>query len=153
MASVADDEPASAAALTGFINAGMAWVVTDPDDQPIGYIILEELDGRAHIEQVTVHPAYARRGIGAALIDEAARWAAAKGWDELTLTTFADVPWNAPYYSRLGFTLLPEPDWDVGMRRRIAREAEHGLDAWPRVVMKRATRPIEAGSWPPSAAG
>jgi GNAT superfamily N-acetyltransferase len=138
MATVADDEPTTAAALTAFVNAGRAWVETNSDDKPIGYILLEELDGRAHIEQVTVHPAYARRGFGAALIDEAARWAAANGLSELTLTTFAKVPWNAPYYARLGFTVLPEQDWDVGMRGRVTREAEHGLDAWPRVVMKRA---------------
>jgi GNAT superfamily N-acetyltransferase len=138
MATVADDEPATAAELTGFVNAGMAWVDTDADDGPIGYLLVEEFDGRAHIEQVTVHPAHARQGIGAALIDEAGRWATDRGLAGLTLTTFADVPWNAPYYSRLGFTLLPESEWDTGMRSRVCRETEHGLHAWPRVVMERS---------------
>lgn len=138
MATVADDEPATAAELTRFLNAGNAWVETDADDQPIGYLLVEELDGRAHIEQVTVHPAHARRGIGAALIDEADRWAAERGLAGLTLTTFANVPWNAPYYARLGFTLLPESKWDAGIRSRVSREAEHGLDAWQRVVMERS---------------
>lgn len=155
MATVADDEPATAEELTGFVADGMAWVETDSSDHPIGYILLERLDGHAHIEQVTVHPAYARRGIGAALIDTAARWAEANGLHSLTLTTFADVPWNAPYYSRLGFRLAPESEWGAGMRRRVAREAEHGLDSWPRVVMTRAagSEPIEGGSARPSGAG
>ena len=28
--------------------------------------------------------------------------------DRLTLTTFTDVPWNRPYYERLGFTVLDD---------------------------------------------
>jgi hypothetical protein len=40
------------------------------------------------------------------LLDRAAADAAAKGLRALTLTTFAEVPWNAPYYARCGFRVL-----------------------------------------------
>ncbi|CAN5517152.1 GNAT family N-acetyltransferase [soil metagenome] len=64
-----------------------------------------------------------------------ASWAHEKGLDGLTLTTFRDVPWNAPYYRRLGFTDLPDTEWGPHLRAKVAREAAAGLSRWPRVVM------------------
>jgi hypothetical protein len=55
----------------------------------------------------------------------------------LTLTTFADVPWNAPYYARLGFEITPPNKITPGLREIRQYEAAAGLDAWPRVVMSR----------------
>ena len=55
----------------------------------------------------------------------------------LTLTTFAEVPWNAPYYARCGFTVLDESAIGPDLRAVRAREADHGLDRWPRVCMRR----------------
>jgi hypothetical protein len=55
----------------------------------------------------------------------------------VTLTTFADVPWNAPYYRRLGFADVPPGAQGPGLRRLRAHEAEVGLDRWPRVAMAR----------------
>ena len=80
---------------------------------------------------------WARRGIGRALVEHAAGRAAAEGLAALTLTTFADVPWNAPYYARLGFRVLAEDDLTPGLRAVRAAERERGLDRWPRVAMRR----------------
>jgi hypothetical protein len=55
----------------------------------------------------------------------------------MTLTTFEHVPWNAPYYERLGFRVVPEELWTEGMRQVVEHEAALGLAAWPRVVMKK----------------
>jgi GNAT superfamily N-acetyltransferase len=103
----------------------------DSADRPVAYLVAEPVDGALHVEQVSVHPAHARSGIGRALLDEVG----AAG--PLTLTTFADVPWNAPYYARLGFRVLPESEWTPGLRAIRAREAAIGLDRWPRVCMRR----------------
>jgi len=48
-----------------------------------------------HVEQVSVDPGSARRRLGRALLEHAASWAAADDIGALTLTTFAQVPWNA----------------------------------------------------------
>jgi GNAT superfamily N-acetyltransferase len=90
-----------------------------------------------HVEQVSVHPDHARRGIGAALIEHVAGWAGERGSAALTLTTFADVPWNGPYYERLGFRVLAGADLTPGLRAVRAQEAAHGLDEWPRIAMRR----------------
>ncbi|MCX4680394.1 GNAT family N-acetyltransferase [Streptomyces sp. NBC_01433] len=153
MASVADDEPPPLTLLESYRRAGRCWVATDPlaatdprvatdpvaatDDRPAGYLIADPVDGAFHIEQVSVDPAAARRGIGRALIDHLAAWAAERQPTPLTLTTFTDVPWNAPYYARIGFRPLRESELTDGLRKIRAEEAEHGLDRWPRVCMRR----------------
>lgn len=137
MDSVADDPPLSSDELAAYTEAGLAWVATDSSGRPTAYILLREVDGWAHIEQVSVHASHARRRLGQALVEQAGYWAAEANLRGLTLTTFADVPWNGPYYSRLGFEPVPEDRWSPGLREIVAEEAAHGLDAWPRVVMKR----------------
>lgn len=61
-----------------------------------------------------------------------------EGAPALTLTTFTDVPWNAPYYARCGFRRLDDGELTPGLREISEREAAHGLDRWPRVCMRRA---------------
>lgn len=137
MHSIADDEPPSLADLATFQQNGRAWVVADVDDRPIAYLLVDVLDGSAHVEQVSVHPDHARHGLGAALLDYATTWARQQGLAALTLTTFVDVPWNGPYYQRLGFRHLPDNELTPGLRAVRAREAECGLDTWPRTTMRR----------------
>jgi GNAT superfamily N-acetyltransferase len=100
-------------------------------------LLVEQVDGAAHIEQVTVHPERARHGIGAELITVADSWARDHGLPAVTLTTFRDVPWNAPYYERLGFRAIPPRSWGPAMGARMDTEAARGLEAWPRLAMIR----------------
>ena len=137
MAAVADDEPAPPAVLQGYLDRGAAWVAAGPDDRPVGYLLADDVDGATHIEQVSVHPSVAGRGIGRALIEAAVAHARSRGHDRVTLTTFSDVPWNAPYYRRLGFDVVPPDDQGPDLRRLRAHEADIGLDRWPRVAMAR----------------
>ena len=137
MPEVADDEPLPAGALEAYRRSGLAWVAVDRDDLAMAYLIAEFVDGALHVEQVSVHPGWARRGVGRLLLQRAGRHAAAAGAPALTLTTFADVPWNGPYYQRCGFRVLDESEWTPGLRAIREREAAHGLDRWPRVCMRR----------------
>lgn len=133
LAEIADDGPPSVETLDGYRRAGRAWVAVDDADRPVAYLIADDIDGAVHVEQVSVHPDHAGHGIGRALIDHVA---AAAG-TAVTLTTFADVPWNAPYYERLGFRRLADDELTPGLRAIRRREAAHGLDRWPRVAMRR----------------
>lgn len=137
MDAIADDAPPSQSDLAPYLRDGRAWVATDPADNPIAYILVDVIDSRAHIEQVSVHPVHSRKGLGSALIDHVERWAAARSLQGMTLTTFSDVPWNAPYYERLGFRTLPEQAWSNGLKEIVREEVRHGLGAWPRVVMEK----------------
>jgi ribosomal protein S18 acetylase RimI-like enzyme len=140
MARVADDEPPSVDELTTYQRDGRVWVATDDgadDDRAVGYLLVDVVDAAAHIEQVSVDPAYAHRGLGRELIDTAAAWAARQGLEALTLTTFTDVPWNGPYYARLGFTVVPDDEAGPGLLALRSHERAIGLDAWPRQSMRR----------------
>jgi GNAT superfamily N-acetyltransferase len=138
MGDVADDELPSQESLRAYVSNGRAWVAVDDFDRPVGYLLAEALDGNAHIEQVSVHPDHGRKGVGRSLIEHLAAWAGERSMPALTLTTFTDVPWNAPYYERCGFRRLSAEELTPGLRGRLEEEAARGLDRWPRVCMCRA---------------
>ncbi|TFB92285.1 GNAT family N-acetyltransferase [Cryobacterium sp. MDB2-10] len=147
MAIVADDQPISRQDFQRFVTdrGAFVWLV---DGVIVAYLLLEQVDGAAHIEQVTVYPEHARQGIGAQLIVVADSWARVRGLPAVTLTTFRDVPWNAPYYERLGFRAFLPGDWGAAMGARMDTEAARGLEAWPRMAMIRPVsklRTAEAG--------
>ncbi|MEZ2372542.1 GNAT family N-acetyltransferase [Arthrobacter sp. RCC_34] len=147
MASIADDEPFSDAELATFAAAGWAWVLTVPlggsalvpggqgAAEVAGYAVGEVVDGAAHLEQLSVDPRHGRQGLGARLLGHVRAVARERGMGRTTLTTFREIPWNAAYYARLGFTVLPEAEWGPELQVKVAEEAAHGLDRWPRVVM------------------
>jgi|GEM_PF-155880 len=90
---------------------GFVLVVAEQEGgTPVGFVHVLEEDNHAHLEQLSVLPAYARRGHGRELVEAALDEAADRGHDAVTLRTFADVPWNAPFYASLGFTESEPPD-------------------------------------------
>jgi GNAT superfamily N-acetyltransferase len=146
MADIAADEPMPAAVLDTYRKAGWAWVITvdGAGGAPVGYLVADVLDepgpgpGRAaHVEQVSVDPDHAGLGLGRRLLEHVVAVAQGRGFDAVTLTTFRDVPWNAPYYARCGFRELPEAELGPGLRRLRDAEASHGLDPALRVCMRR----------------
>lgn len=139
MAAIADAAPLSGTALAAYQQAGRAWVAVAGGDTPIGFIVVDLIDGRAHVEQVSVHPDHARRGVGGMLISYVGRWAARQGMDMLTLVTFRAVPWNGPYYARLGFREMAPDEITAGLAAVLDEEAAHGIDPAARMCMCRAT--------------
>ena len=137
MPEIADDEPLSLGELARYRDDGRAWVAADDAGVPAAYLIAGLVDEGLHIEQVSVHPRAARRGIGRMLLEYAASYAGTRGIRALTLTTFTEVPWNAPYYARCGFRILDDTELSPGLRAVRDREAAHGLHRWPRVFMRR----------------
>ncbi|MBJ2120829.1 GNAT family N-acetyltransferase [Arthrobacter sp. MSA 4-2] len=137
MVEIAEDEPLPVDELAGFSADGRAWTAVDADGTPVGYLLVKRVGANAHVEQVSVHPSCARQGIGRRLLEAAADWGRGQGLGNLTLTTFSEVPWNAPYYRRLGFRDLPDDALEPGLQQVVAEEAAAGLARWPRVVLSR----------------
>ena len=134
MPDIAADEPPGVEELEQFLAAGLAWVAADDDGEPVAYLLAAVVDDGLHVEQVSVHPDHSGRRIGAALIEHVAAVARAEGRSALTLTTFRDVPWNAPYYARLGFEVV-EPASELAAL--VARERDEIPGDAPRVAMRR----------------
>lgn len=137
MPAIADAEPMPAEQLAAYADAGRGWVAVDADDVPVGYLVVDLVDGCAHVEQVAVTPDHQGRGVGRALLDEVERWAAEHALSALTLTTFSDVPWNAPLYEHLGFRRLDEHELTPGLVEKRHEEAAMGLEPSIRVCMRR----------------
>ena len=94
--------------------------------------------GMLYLDQISVHPDQGQRGIGAALLTRVIDEAKRRKLRRVALSTFRDLPWNAPFYARLGFEVV-QP---VGVLAELrAREQERGLDeAGERVVMRLVLR-------------
>lgn len=101
-----------------------------------GYAWVVDLDGQPHLEQISVRRAYGGHGVGVALVDRARAWAVEQGGDSLTLSTFRDVAFNGPWYARLGFVEVPDPDADPRWREIRRHERAAGLDVDARIIMR-----------------
>jgi GNAT superfamily N-acetyltransferase len=132
---VADDEPPSLDVLTSHTERGRCWVAVDDAAGPVGYVLIDAVDGNAHVEQVSVHPDHQGSGVGRALMEWVFGWATEAGMPGVTLTTFSDVPWNAPLYRHLGFRVLRDDELGPGLRAIRDQETAHGLDPARRVCM------------------
>ncbi len=141
MDAIADDQPFSVEKLNSYATTGRAWVYVDGLDYPLAYLLADVVDGDAHVEQVSVHPDQAHQGLGRELLDAARIWARGHGMHRQTLSTFRDVPWNAPYYRRLGFGVLDAGSWGPELARLMNDEADLGLTHWARVAMWRPAVP------------
>jgi GNAT superfamily N-acetyltransferase len=137
MPEISAHDPMPAAELVEYADAGRAWVATDDDDVPVGYVVVDLVDDAAHVEQLAVHPDHQGVGLGRALIDEVERWARDAGLAALTLTTFSEVPWNRPLYEHLGFRALAVQELTAALLEIRENEAGFGLDPAIRVCMRR----------------
>ena len=132
--------------LSEAVAAEHAWVAAF-EGEIAGYITVELIDGNAHIAQVSVAPKFAGRRIGQAMIEFVEAWARTAGCPAITLTTFRDVPWNGPYYQRLGYEVLADSQIGPELARTMAHEASlPGIDASRRCAMIKPTDPPSAGT-------
>ena len=146
----ADLVPAIAAITTSTEEAmaaqqeGRLIVARTSEGKVIGFALLAELDGHTHLEELDVAPQYGRQGTGRALVCAAIEAARVRGDAEITLSTFAHVPWNAPFYTSMGFGEIPPGEYTQGMQVLRRSESELGLDLGKRIVMSLRIDPARA---------
>jgi len=124
-----------AAAPTGSARAsepGFILVVELDDGHVGGFVHVLEVDGICHLEQLSVAPEDARKGWGRALVEAAKVQAQKRGYHRISLRTYADIPWNAPFYASAGF--VEEEPATQFHRSLVTIEAELGLDRYGRRV-------------------
>ncbi|MEO9462224.1 MAG: GNAT family N-acetyltransferase [Marinomonas sp.] len=104
-------------------------------DEMAGFLISQPFRRELHIWEMDVHPRFQRRGIGAGLIHACQIDARNAGFAALTLTTFRDLDWNAPFYAQLGFEEVTALDAHPRLAGELANEADDGLPAQRRCAM------------------
>ncbi len=135
-----DDSALSAPAPTGRERAAKDGFLLVSGEPAVGFVHVLNLDGNAHLEQVSVHPDHGRRGVGAALVEAACAEARRRGFAAITLMTYADLPWNGPFYQHHGFVEVDEDEPRLPYQRRLAETEQrlHLADHGRRVLMRRA---------------
>lgn len=100
----------------------------------VGFAAARRRERFVHLEEVSVHPNAARQGLGRRLVEEVLRVSRHRGVSGVTLTTFEDLPWNAPFYKSMGFMIIEA--WVQGpgyLQESLEHEGKLGLQA--RVAM------------------
>ncbi|MBT5433574.1 MAG: GNAT family N-acetyltransferase [Alphaproteobacteria bacterium] len=137
MAEVDEDPPRCLEDLQRAFENGLLWVADDRNGVPVGFALTELVDSNVHLSELGVVTAMQRQGVGARLIEVIAENARRNGHAKMTLTTFRDVAWNAPYYARLGFTVQEPSSFSPGMKQVFESKKAHGLNVQDRVAMVR----------------
>jgi GNAT superfamily N-acetyltransferase len=106
---------------------GRLWIALTEERQPVGFIVVVREGDTAFIVEVDVLPEHQGRGLGRALIQRVVHWGREEGLPRVTLTTFSDVPWNAPFYERLGFRRIDRSQLTMELTRKLDDEKNRGL--------------------------
>ncbi|MEG8508520.1 GNAT family N-acetyltransferase [Klebsiella variicola] len=146
LAWLADSEVISVARHHDYLETEHS-LLAEAAGQPIGFILTEPLDDALFIVEVAVHQDWQHQGIGRMLLKQhqgigrmllkqVIEGAQQMGYPAVTLTTFREVPWNAPFYTRLGFTMLDELTLPAGLAAKREQETRHGLPPESRCAMR-----------------
>ncbi|WFP75292.1 GNAT family N-acetyltransferase [Mesorhizobium sp. WSM4906] len=136
LAWLADGDNVSAGRHRALIAEGACWVAADDQDRPVGFLSAGVEGDALHIWELDVRLDRQGSGIGSALLERAIENARRRGLAAVTLTTFRDVAWNAPFYQKFGFRILDSAAIDERLADLISGEAEHGMPAERRCAMR-----------------
>ena len=92
-----------------------------------GFAVARAYEDALYLAVMAVRPEVGRQGAGTALVSAVQQEAARRGCTRVTLTTFADLPFNAPFYRRLGFHTLAPDQLDERLAATLERERQLGF--------------------------
>lgn len=136
LAWIADDAVTSQERHEALIQRGTVWVAEDDGGMLTGFLTAEAKHDTLHIWQMSVRSDQQKKGIGRDLISAAERWAGSQQLAALSLTTFRDVPWNAPFYATCGFNIV-DPGSHPVLQATLDAERRAGLPMQQRCAMIR----------------
>jgi GNAT superfamily N-acetyltransferase len=112
------------------------WVALTDERTAVGFAMADIVDGGAHLDEMDVIPEFARQGIGTRLVQTLMEWARSLDYPALTLITFRHLPWNAPFYERMGFVSMETSEIGDELAGLLQDEGVAGIDVRKRVCMK-----------------
>ena len=124
-------------AFISLITGSDTLVAAGEGDRLLGFAASGEVDGMCWLKELSVDPDVMGAGIGTALLEATAERARAAGFRRIALSTFRDVPFNAPFYARRGFCISDSQSASAAIRRQVAGEVPEGVEIADRVLMIR----------------
>ena len=132
-----DQEPLSIEFLREQQKQSLVWTVVDDRDIPLGFAVVIIMGDRAHLHELSVDPVHGLQGLGTRLVKKVIEFAETSGLNGVTLSTFRDVAWNAPFYRKLGFREMREEEIGANLQNIRKKEAKMGLPISERILMIR----------------
>lgn len=116
------------------LQKGVSLVAFDQTNGIAGFALILPVDNRPHLLELAVAREHQGKGVGNMLLDSVIQWVIATKHNDITLTTFREIPWNMPWYQRSGFVeFVPgterpellticqhEKESEVGLKPRVA---------------------------------
>lgn len=118
------------------IAEGWSWIAEGGHAEPVAFVASTLEGDELHIWEFGVRIEYQHRGIGRSLLQRLIAEAAAARIPAITLTTFRDLPWNAPFYRSMGFELVISAQLTPRLAVLLANEIRLGLPAARRCAMR-----------------
>jgi GNAT superfamily N-acetyltransferase len=122
--------------------AGLLWVAVDDRGRPVGFALAEELALELCLCEIDVLPEHGRRGIGTQLVASVIDAARSRRFATVSLITFRHLPWNAPFYEKLGFCPIATADLGPELAAMMSDDAAAGIDTSKRVAMRLILEPV-----------
>lgn len=122
--------------LQKYLSSSLLFAAFDEKDIPVGYGGGYVVENSLHIGEVDVHPTWQRKGIGRKIMSALLEEGRARKLKGSTLTTDRFAPFNAPFYSSLGFRMFEGDECPERLRLILAAEQAKGLDPRRRVAMQ-----------------
>ena len=113
----------------------LVWVAVDNQDNPVGFAVVMVMGDRIHLHELSIDPKHGRKGLGTRLIETITQFAKSSGFTGVTLSTFRDIPWNAPFYKQREFRAMKEEEIGINLRNFRSKEAQNGLPISERILM------------------
>ena len=132
---LAESPPMSVERHRQLIALSTCWVAVDDENRPQGFLSAERHGRDLHIHELSVMQSLQGQGTGRLLIEAAKDYARSSRLAFVTLTTFKNVPWNAPFYARTGFRIKATADLDQRLAALASEEYRHGFAAGSRCAM------------------
>jgi len=136
---LAPDHPFARAELARWQRSterGWAFMALFPSGEPVGFAVLDYVDGQPYLDELAVRCTAMRRGVGSALLERAGAWARERGGDSLWLTTYGHLPFNRPYYEQRGFVVVPEAEIGGGIAHHLEQQRLYLPAPAERVAMR-----------------
>jgi GNAT superfamily N-acetyltransferase len=129
--------PVPQSELEIYLSANNLWVAVDDADAPIGFLCGHSIDSSFYIAEISVAEDWQKKGVGRSLIERMCKDVKILSYSDVILTTYRDVPWNGPWYIKVGFEELHVKDWGEQITKKMELEKSEGFDMERRCVMKR----------------
>ena len=107
------------------------------EDRLVGFAAAGRVGRELHLHELSVRRDRQQKGIGSTLLRALAIDARNCGLRAITLNTYRDIPWNAPFYARHGFVEVENFEGRTHLAESLEAAVACGLPRDRRIAMIR----------------